>query len=39
MRQRTKLKQSVSRLVTILFPELEKLIPALHTASVYAMLS
>ena len=36
--QRAKLKQSVSRLVTILFPELEKLVPSLHIASVYALL-
>ena len=34
-----KLKSSVSRLVCILFPELEKLVPTLHIASVYAMLS
>ena len=34
-----KLKQSVSRLVCILFPELEHLVPTLHTASVYALLS
>ena len=34
-----KLKQSVSGLVTILFPELEKLVPTLHMASVYALLS
>ena len=33
-----KLKQSVSRLVTILFPELEKLVPTLHMASIYALL-
>ena len=39
VRERAKLKQSVSRLVTILFPELEKLVPSLHTASVYALLS
>lgn len=39
VRERAKLKQSVSRLVTILFPELEKLVPILHTASVYALLS
>ena len=32
------MKQSVSRLVTILFPELEKLVPSLHLASVYALL-
>ena len=37
--ERAKLKQSVSRLVTILFPELEKLVPSLHLASVYALLS
>lgn len=39
VRQRAKLKQSVSRLVTILFPELEKLVPTLHIASVYALSS
>ena len=39
VKERAKLKSSVSRLVCILFPELEKLVPALHTASVYAMLS
>ena len=38
VRERAKLKQSVSRLVTILFPELEKLVPSLHLASVYALL-
>ena len=38
VRERAKLKQSVSRLVTILFPELEKLVPSLHIASVYALL-
>lgn len=38
VRERAKLKQSVSRLVCILFPELEKLIPSLHMASVYALL-
>lgn len=37
--QRARLKQSVSRLVTILFPELEKLVPVLHLVSVYALLS
>ena len=37
--ERARLKQSVSRLVTILFPELEKLVPTLHMASVYALLS
>ena len=39
VRERAKLKTSVTRLVTILFPELEKLVPSLHTASVYALLS
>ncbi len=39
VRERAKLKQSVSRLVTILFPELEKLVTSLHIASVYALLS
>ena len=37
--ERSKLKQSVSRLVNILFPELETLVPSLHMASVYALLS
>ena len=37
--ERAKLKTSVSRLVTILFPELEKLVPTLHMKSVYALLS
>ena len=37
--ERAKLKTSVSRLVNILFPELESLVPSLHMASVYAMLS
>lgn len=39
VKERAKLKSSVSRLVCILFPELEKLVPTLHTASVYALLS
>ncbi|WKY46306.1 IS110 family transposase [Eubacteriaceae bacterium ES3] len=39
VKQRSKLKQSISRLVTILFPELEKLVPTLHLTSVYALLS
>ena len=39
VRERAQLKQSVSRLVNILFPELETLVPTLHMASVYAMLS
>lgn len=39
VKEREKLKTSVSRLVNILFPELEKLVPTLHMASVYALLS
>ena len=37
--ERARLKTSVSRLVSVLFPELEKLVPTLHMASVYALLS
>lgn len=37
--ERAKLKTSVSRLINILFPELEKLFPSLHIASSYALLS
>ena len=37
--ERAKLKSSVARLVNILFPELEKLVPSLHMKSVYALLS
>lgn len=39
VKERAKLKSSVSRLVCILFPELETLVPTLHMASVYALLS
>ena len=39
VQERAKLKTSISRLVCILFPELEKLVPSLHMASVYALLS
>ena len=39
VQERARLKQSVSRLVTILFPELEKLVPSLHLVSVYTLLS
>ena len=39
VKERAQLKQSVARLVTILFPELEKLVPTLHMVSVYALLS
>ena len=38
VKERAKLKTSVSRLVCILFPELEKLVTTLHTASVYTLL-
>lgn len=38
VQERAKLKQSVSRLVTILFPELEKLVPTIHLTSVYKLL-
>ncbi len=39
VKERAQLKQSISRLVTILFPELETLVPQLHMASIYALLS
>ena len=39
VQERAKLKTSISRLVCILFPELEELVPSLHMASVYALLS
>ena len=39
VRERGKLRQSVSRLVTILFPELEKLVPNIHMVSIYTLLS
>lgn len=39
VKERAKLKTSISRLVNILFPELEKLVSQLHMASVHAMLS
>lgn len=38
VKERAKLKSSVSRLVCILFPEMEKLVSTLHTASVYTLL-
>ncbi len=38
VKERAKLKSSISRLVCILFPELEKLVPSLHITSVYALL-
>ena len=39
VKERTKLKSSVSGLVCILFPGLEKLVPTLHMTSGYALLS
>ncbi len=39
VKERATLKSSVARLVNILFPELETLLPTLHTASAYALLS
>ena len=38
VKERAKLKSSIARLVCILFPELEKLVPMLHMVSVYALL-
>lgn len=38
VQERAKLKTSISRLVTILFPELEKLVPTLHMNSIYTLL-
>jgi transposase len=38
VKERSVLKVSISRLVCILFPELEKLVPTLHMASVYSLL-
>ena len=39
VQERAKLRQSVSRLVNILFPELEKLVPTLHMQTVYTLLA
>ena len=39
VRERAKLKQSVARLVNILFPELENLVPSLHMQTVYTLLA
>lgn len=39
VKERVKLKTSISQLVNILFPKLETLVPTLHMASVYALLS
>ena len=38
VKERAKLKSSVSRLVTILFPELEELVSSLHIVTVYSLL-
>ena len=38
VKERAKLKTSISRLVCILFPELERLVPSLHQNSVYELL-
>ncbi len=38
VKERAKLKTSISRLICILFPELEKLVPTLHQNSVYELL-
>ena len=39
VKERAKLKSSVARLINILFPELEKLVPSLHMVSIYALLA
>ena len=39
VKERAALKSSISRLVCILFPELETLVPTLHMVSVYALLT
>ena len=39
VKERGQLKQSIARLVNILFPELEALVSTLHLASVYVLLS
>ena len=38
VKERAKLKVAISRLVCILFPEIEKLVPTLHQNSVYELL-
>ena len=38
VRERAALKNSIARLVNILFPEIEKLVPTLHMKSIYALL-
>mgnify|MGYP001099711520 CR=1 FL=1 len=39
VKERAQLKRSVSRSACILFPELKRLVPIFHMASVYALLS
>jgi transposase len=39
VQDRGRLKASYTRLCTIVFPELEKLVPSLHMASIYTMLA
>ena len=39
VRERAKLKTSISRLVVILFPELESMVPTLHMNTFYQLLS
>lgn len=39
VQERAKLKTSVARLMVVLFPELEKLVPTLHMSSVYALMT
>ena len=39
VQERAKQKSSIARLVNILFPELEQLVPSLHTPSVHTLLS
>jgi len=38
VRERARLKTSIARLINILFPELEKLVPTLHINTVYQLL-
>jgi transposase len=38
VKERAQMKQSISRLVCILFPELEHMVSSIHIASVYALL-
>lgn len=38
VQERTKLKSSISRLITILFPELFQAVPCIHIATIYALL-